>query len=263
MKKIKFSYEMSLEFENNIHDHYFTLRCFPKNSERQRISKFDMKVEPYDMLCVSKDSYGNTTYIGHKISEHNRFSVEISGEAYVDWQEYEKDTNLNMCYRKHSKLTAMSRDMEHYYMEKYSENKKKLTNYKLSEYIMHDIYNSFEYCKGATNIGTTAIEAFESKKGVCQDIAHVMIAFLRRAKIPARYVVGIMNGEGASHAWVEAYCKDRWYGFDPTNNVLIDDNYIIFSKGKDAKDCTINQGKFYGNGNQKQTVIAKVEEING
>ena len=79
--------------------------------------------------------------------------------------------------------------------------------------------------------------------------------------IPARYVVGMMLGEGASHAWVEAFCRGYWYGFDPTNNKLVNDEYIKVSYGRDSSDCPVIKGNFYGNGIQTQKEEVSVEEI--
>lgn len=261
MERVKFSYEMELLFGGNIHDHYFTLRCFPKKSVRQNILEMTTVVEPFDMLCESWDGFGNTTFIGHKRGEHNSFSVSVQGIAVVDWSKYETDTNLNMCYKIQSPYTMPSTKMHDYFRENYVPEMERLTEYDMAEYIMHDIHRHFEYCKHATDINTAAAVAFDLKKGVCQDYAHVMLSFVRMAMLPARYVVGLMYGEGESHAWVEVFCNGRWYGFDPTNDTLIGNDYIIISKGRDYKDCIINQGKFYGSGEQIQTIKAKVEII--
>ena len=74
----------------------------------------------------------------------------------------------------------------------------------------------------ATTVTTTAAEAYALRRGVCQDIAHVMLTVCRLAGIPARYVSGHLLGEqGGSHAWVEVLVPDgagaRALGFDPTN----------------------------------------------
>ena len=63
-------------------------------------------------------------------------------------------------------------------------------------------------------------------KGVCQDYSHILIALCRKYKIPARYVVGMIIGEGATHAWVEVYYDGCWYGLDPTHNKEVDDYFI-------------------------------------
>ncbi|HEX2063689.1 MAG TPA: transglutaminase family protein, partial [Acidimicrobiales bacterium] len=46
------------------------------------------------------------------------------------------------------------------------------------------------YEKGATNVSTTADEALRIGGGVCQDFAHLTLAFLRAQGIPARYTSG-------------------------------------------------------------------------
>ena len=94
-----------------------------------------------------------------------------------------------------------------------------------------------------------ANEALGLKKGVCQDYAHIFIAMARANKIPARYVSGYLNqgkkflGASFMHAWVEAYVPQLgWVGFDPTNNLLVDENFIKVSHGADYIDCTPVKG---------------------
>lgn len=261
MDNVKFRYSMELDFENPIHDHYFTLRCFPKKSARQNIIEMTTRVEPFDMLYESGDGFGNTTYIGHKIDNHSKFTVDVEGLAAVDWSKYETDDNLNMCFKIQTPYTMPSSAMHEYFRDHYRVMLDSMKPYQFAEYVMHDLHKLFEYDTSATDVNTIASLAFDMKSGVCQDYAHVMISFMRMALFPTRYVVGLMIGEGASHAWVEVYCNNRWYGFDPTNDALIGNNYIILSKGRDCKDCLINQGKFYGMGKQTQLINAKVEII--
>ena len=88
-----------------------------------------------------------------------------------------------------------------------------------------------------------------------------MIAMLRYLHIPFRYVAGIMENENYTHAWVEVYLENKWYGFDPTNNTEVKDSYIVFARGRDAKDTLVNKGIYYGEcGMQKQKVHIVVEE---
>ncbi len=106
------------------------------------------------------------------------------------------------------------------------------------------VQEALSYVSGSTDVDTTAEQAVAAGQGVCQDYAHVMIALLRMSGIPARYVVGLIPGEGETHAWVEANCRGYWYGIDPTNNLLADENYIKFSHGRDYSDCMISRGIF-------------------
>lgn len=130
----------------------------------------------------------------------------------------------------------------------------------LADYYTEYLYQNMKYTPGVTNTDTTAEEAAALGCGVCQDYAHIMLSLLRMHHVPCRYVVGLMTGEGASHAWVEAACDGEWRGFDPTNGRRVDDTYLYISFGRDAKDCPMNRGVLAGGGTQTQTVYVCVEE---
>lgn len=97
------------------------------------------------------------------------------------------------------------------------------------------------------------------REGVCQDYSHILLSLCRMERIPARYVVGMLVGEGLSHAWVEVYESGRWIALDPTNNLVVDDEHIRISVGRDYGDCTMNQGIFVGQTTQTQEVKVFVE----
>ena len=89
------------------------------------------------------------------------------------------------------------------------------------------IYEEFQYDKRATTISTPPDEVLETRHGVCQDFAHLMIACLRSLELPVRYISGYLRndtnltGAEASHAWVSVWCPVLgWQGFDPTNNTM-------------------------------------------
>lgn len=52
-----------------------------------------------------------------------------------------------------------------------------------------------------------------------------MIAVCRHLHIPARYVAGMLLGEGATHAWAEIYFNGSWHAYDPTNNRIANKKY--------------------------------------
>ena len=87
-----------------------------------------------------------------------------------------------------------------------------------------------------------------------------MIALCRMAGIPARYVTGMLVGEGSSHAWVEVLSVGKWYGLDPTNNLIVGEEHIKIGTGRDASDCPINRGLLFGGGEQVQIVSVKVRQ---
>ncbi|WP_338356977.1 transglutaminase family protein [Yeosuana marina] len=116
------------------------------------------------------------------------------------------------------------------------------------------IYNNFKYSQGITTVSTTLDELWEIKAGVCQDFTNVLLQMVRMLGIPARYVSGyvftndeITRGEGATHAWIEAYIPFYgWLGFDPTNNIIANENHIRLAVGKNYNDCSPVKGVFKG-----------------
>lgn len=129
-------------------------------------------------------------------------------------------------------------------------------------HLMHALHRDFRYQKAATNVSTTAEEAMERGAGVCQDYAHIFLSLLRLAGIPCRYVTGMLQGEGESHAWVEAALGEYWYGLDPTNDCAVAGSHVKLASGRDYADCRISQGVFYGGGEQRQSVQVSVQNRN-
>jgi transglutaminase-like putative cysteine protease len=92
----------------------------------------------------------------------------------------------------------------------------------------------------------TAWEAFNERKGVCRDYAHLAIAFCRCMNIPARYCTGYLGDMGTLPpygvmdfaAWLEVYLEGAWHTFDPRNNVPRIGRVLI-ARGRDAADVAI------------------------
>lgn len=136
---------------------------------------------------------------------------------------------------------------------------------KINELVHHEINYDNTVDDPYRLLGVT----LQEKRGVCQDLAHLMIALLRKNNIPARYVSGYLNqgenvvGAGAVHAWVEVLIPGAgWIGFDPTNNLLVDHHYIKIAHGVDIGDCTTLKGVIKGIGSNRTDYHVIVEEQN-
>jgi transglutaminase-like putative cysteine protease len=137
--------------------------------------------------------------------------------------------------------------------------------------LMHRIRGDFKYDPKATVISTPLREVFEKRHGVCQDFAHVMIAGLRGLGLPAAYVSGYLRtippagqprlqGADATHAWVSVWCGSEigWIGFDPTNDILVENDHIILAVGRDFSDVSPVDGIIVGSRKQKLAVAVDV-----
>ena len=133
------------------------------------------------------------------------------------------------------------------------------------------MYADFVYDAEATTVSTPALQAFEARRGVCQDFAHIMIAGLRGLGLPAAYVSGYLRtspplgqprlaGADATHAWVAVWCggDHGWIGFDPTNAVLAENDHIVLARGRDYSDVAPIDGIILAPGGQTLKVAVDV-----
>lgn len=126
------------------------------------------------------------------------------------------------------------------------------------------IHADFTYDGEATEVDTTPLEAFERRRGVCQDFAQVMIACLRGIGVPAGYVSGFLRttpppgrprleGADAMHAWVRAWCGDElgWVEYDPTNALVVAADHVVVARGRDYGDVAPVKGVMRISGGQE------------
>jgi transglutaminase-like putative cysteine protease len=117
------------------------------------------------------------------------------------------------------------------------------------EQISAAVHGAMRYEFGVTDIWTTASEALELGRGVCQDYSHLMLAICRALGVQARYVSGHLAGEGGSHAWVEVLVPrgdgttvvEAW---DPTHHRQADERYLTIATGRDYTDVAPLSGSF-------------------
>jgi len=136
------------------------------------------------------------------------------------------------------------------------------------------IHSDFAYTPNLTNVTTRVAEVIALRQGVCQDFAHLMIAGLRGLGLPAKYVSGYVytrsgDEEGtrqrgdASHAWVSVWCGEDlgWIEFDPTNNLLVENEHIVLAYGRDFLDATPLRGVILGGGQHTLKVAVAVKNL--
>ena len=104
--------------------------------------------------------------------------------------------------------------------------------------VMRDwIEQRLDYVAGASTGGTTAVDTFLERRGVCRDYAHLMVAFCRAGQIPARiasvYAPSVVPQD--FHAGVEVYLDGMWHLTDPTGMAMAE-SMAIMAVGRDATD---------------------------
>jgi hypothetical protein len=130
------------------------------------------------------------------------------------------------------------------------------------------IHRMLQFDPVPTHVHTTVNEVLALGRGVCQDYTHLFLTMARLNNIPCRYVSGYLNqggslaGAAVMHAWVEAFLPQQgWFGFDPTNNLMTDVNYIKAAHGADYSDCSPLKGVLRTNGAHNTDYGVKVIQM--
>ena len=262
MAFLNYEYRMKIRYSQPVNKCYFTIKAIPADDFRQRNISHEISIIPYVPYSEGIDSFGNLQIIGQEPESHSEFEFIIKGlvETYqVSVPGGVNNSKIGMYKYPYGKCIPgpkIGELVEGLLIEvdEVDDEKEKCI------LIMNRLYERMHYEKGCTQIETTAEEALASGKGVCQDYAHIYISLLRTFNIPARYVCGLIVGEGQSHAWVEAVCDGGFVAFDPTHNREITDEYIKLGVGRDATDCAINRGVMWGGGLQTQEIECIVEK---
>jgi transglutaminase-like putative cysteine protease len=131
-------------------------------------------------------------------------------------------------------------------------------------------HDTLRYERGATQVSTPSAEARAAGRGVCQDFAHVTLALLRAAGLPARYVSGYLYpaaeakaGEtmtGESHAWVEFWAGD-WVAADPTSLAEVGSRHVLLARGRDYADVRPLSGIYSGPAAEHFDVTVEVTRL--
>jgi transglutaminase-like putative cysteine protease len=135
------------------------------------------------------------------------------------------------------------------------------------------IHRDFEFLPGSTRVGTPVLEVLRTRRGVCQDFAHLQISCLRSLGLAARYVSGYiatkpspgrarLAGADVSHAWVSVFTADfGWMDFDPTNGLMPSDGHITVAWARDYDDVGPVRGILIGGRQQEMDVSVDVVPV--
>jgi transglutaminase-like putative cysteine protease len=248
-----------------VQDSYNELRLHPATLDKTRLEFFLVQVQPPVRLRHFRDSHLNYVHYFELTEPHRELVIEAqftinTTSPYTDGA----PTGVSM-----EAMREFQDDMLRVFLQpsRYVESSPEIwrlaidiTNgatdaFAAAELIMQHIHANWTYAPNTTNASTHVSEVLESKRGVCQDFTHLMIALCRAIDIPARYVSGYLyNGPGshlrgaqASHAWCEVFIPGHgWYGLDPTNSTRADHRHIKIATGRDYQDAAPVTGHFDG-----------------
>ena len=239
---------------------------FPIRDEFQDVLKQDLVISGDPEVEIYKDYYGNE--IGSFMNAEPHYELIIDSKVQVETNTRELPVDLEANDKQWAYLQTIRYELPYIDFLNFDYNSsfqdvsaisnlgafKDITPLEAAKKLTEYLYSNFKYIKGITDTETTFDEAWRLKAGVCQDFAHILLVMLRMASIPARYVSGYicpnkkgMRGEGATHAWVEAFIPSLgWIGLDPTNNLIVNDLHVRLAVGRNFSDCSPVRGTYKG-----------------
>ena len=284
----KFDYAALVTFSHNI------ARLKPKNCYTQKLLEYSLNIDPKPYETNEFIDYFENTNNFMLIREAHK-SLKVIATSKVERLKEEIDKELDLL--KNIKLTVKdlkqrlssyhpddvlakyflfetesipmpSSEIKKYVLESFDENRNII---EATSEFMERIFNDFKFVSGFSDITTPIEVIFKEKKGVCQDFAQFAISALRSIGIPTRYVSGYIQtlppegkeklfGADASHAWFSIYIPDfGWADFDPTNNKIPNEEYIILGYGRDYLDISPLKGVVQSSGNSLLSVSVDVK----
>jgi transglutaminase-like putative cysteine protease len=258
------------------------VRMHPRSEGNQRCFVFQLSVNPRARIFGYTDSYGNLVHHFDLPSRHSQLTiisdalVNIEAQPSIPedleleaWQELEdlveEKDYWDMLMPSH--FARPSLELTKLAGEIGADERKRRSPLAFLRDISSGIHSSFKYVKKSTRVNSPIEDALQSRQGVCQDFAHIMIALVRNARIPCRYVSGYLYhsretnsvADGATHAWVEALLpRLGWVGFDPTMNAIASEKHIRTALGRDYADVPPTMGMMKGKAETQLQVRVRV-----
>ncbi|MET1014446.1 MAG: alpha-E domain-containing protein [Paenisporosarcina sp.] len=280
--KYKIEHTNVFQYDTMVDQSMNSIRLKPRTDECQRLLSYRADITPVSLTKEHSDLWGNSVESFFIANQHDHLEVKATSVVSIqkspfihridyspEMREIFHSTLFHehyLAYLSNTAYTFLTAEQ----MDKVEAEIGEMTNpVQYSINVMSYLYNHFTYDGSSTDVSTKATESFDLKKGVCQDITHVMLGILRSRSIPARYVSGYLYvgensaliGDAASHAWVEVMVPGiGWVGLDPTNNVEALENHIRVGVGRDYVDVSPVQGIYRG-GNHKLDVKVSVSLI--
>lgn len=265
MKRLRIEHATGFSYAGEVSASYNEARMLPGTTDSQFVLSASLDIEPSTSVNSYVDYFGTRVSVFDVLSRHAELKITARSLVEVRPRPIEHSgitwarlaTESGRALETVEQLAQTARTSPH----------PEVADIAASIAAGHDdpgraahdvvmaIGDAVEYMPGVTGVHSTAAEAWEARKGVCQDMAHIAIGALRSIGIPARYVSGYLHPRadaeigvaerGESHAWVEWF-SGHWTGFDPTNNIEIGDRHVLVGRGRDYNDVPPLRGVYGG-----------------
>lgn len=273
-----------LLYDGPVIEAHSEVRKTPVDTGLQRVLTAGLRIEPNAVLRSHRDYFGSLVHHFNVLEPHER--LEVAAESVVETSDAvccgaEAAPDPRPWRQRLAEFLTWSPAvprLPHYAQIEHGVRPDLAADAFLEELraVGATFERRFRYDPEATDVHSTPAELFERGGGVCQDFAHALIGVLRLAGVASRYASGYVydpvgaeegehvRGASASHAWVQAWHPELgWVGVDPTNDKLVDWQYVRVAVGRDYGDVQPLRGIFVGNREQALEVEVRVTRLDG
>jgi len=278
-RMLRVEHETAYDYSSRVDLAYHIAYLRPAQTEFQQVDDFELAIDPPPShQSAGRDVHGNERTAFSLYGPHDSLSVRASSRVRViprfealdpstspPWSEVRDDLRYQAGsgfqpeaeFVFASPFVPLLAQLREYAAPSFGDTQPLLVG---ALDLMRRIHADFVYDTKSTDVSTPLAIAYEQRRGVCQDYAHVAIGALRALGLPALYVSGYllssplsgqarMIGADASHAWVRVWCPVHgWVDYDPTNDQLVSSGHVTLAIGRDYGDVTPVRGVIRGGG---------------
>ena len=268
-------------YSNPVIDGANQIMLYPITNEFQKVESQKITVSGKPKIATYTDFCGNTVGTFMVTEPHYYLSIESEIEVVTKTIQFPNDTVS--AKEQWDTLKLLKQDPKFIDFLGYinfdgtkeianllsNKDLNNITPYKIVLELCEYIFTNFKYIQGITNVDSKLDHVWKLKAGVCQDFTNIFLQMIRMLGIPARYVSGYIcpsteasRGEGATHAWIEAYIPFYgWLGLDPTNNIIASEHHVKLAVGRNYHDCAPVVGVYKGEAEDDLFVKVKVSNL--
>jgi transglutaminase-like putative cysteine protease len=265
MKRLRVTHTTGFRYQGEASASYNEARMLPASREGQSVLSAHIDTRPNAPQYTYTDYWGTRVTAFEVLSPHRELVLSASslievaerphGDCPTGWAELHEASRRTVGTVEQLRQSARTEPTEELVALAEQLAAAAATPCAAAEAICRAVGEALEYVQGVTRVDGTAAQAWQARRGVCQDIVHVALGALRSVGIPARYVSGYLHPKpdaplhetvvGESHAWVEWFCGS-WRGWDPTNLIEAGDRHVYIGHGRDYDDIAPIRGVYAG-----------------
>ncbi|HEX2137709.1 MAG TPA: transglutaminase family protein [Microvirga sp.] len=257
--RVCITHETVYAYERPVRGIIQLLRMTPRDFDGQHVLTWIIEPDGNGRLKPSEDPFGNLVHTFSAEGPLEKLCIRVTGEVETSethgMVQGAVERLPDMFYLRESSLTKPDAAIREFASDTVGDPNADPLG--AVHRLLTAVHREVAFDTSPTHAATTAAEAFAMRRGVCQDLTHVLIAAARSRGFPARYVSGYLHRadgvteQEAGHAWAELKVPSLgWVGLDPANGISASEAHVRVAVGLDYLGAAPVRGSRYGGGSE-------------